>query len=159
MKKISFIWLLLGAFTLPFFSFSQTWSKEEQAFLDYFNNAWKQMSNKPTTWEFWKATTHPDDKLCWWWTDQGMPNDLNTLRTMFQNLENQGVVANNFHIRPVKINIVGEVAMIWLYGYITQTDKAGKVTEWEDKRLEVFKRDGSGWIFLGGMVDKVAPSN
>ena len=155
MKKLIFFWLLAAMLALPLCGFSQTWSKKEQAFLDDFTKKWEQFCNKPSTWELWKTNVHPDDELAWWWTDEGMPKDLNAVKAMFQNFEKQGTVANNFHLRPIKINIVGDVAMIWFYGYISLTDKAGNTSDWEDKRLEVFRRDGAGWKFLGGIADVV----
>ena len=73
--------------------------------------------------------------------------------------EKKGLSHTYIHFRPVKINIVGDVAMIWYYEYDSWKDSSGKVFESESKRFLVFKRDGAVWKFLGGMVDPVTDSN
>lgn len=153
MKKLSSAWLFAALLALPLCGFSQTWSKEEQAFLDFYTKNMEKLSDKPVTWESWNAIVQPDDKLTWWITDEGMPRDLNAVKTAHLNAEKQGLVSNYLNFRPIKIIIEGDVAMIWYYEYDSWNDNTGKFNESESKRFLVFKRDGAGWRFLGGMVD------
>jgi len=133
---------------------AQHWTKEEKDFLDYFNRIWASFANQANSFTAWKNQVNPDEGLTWWWSEEGMPMDMNAAKTFLLNSEKAATVNNHFHARPVRIRIEGDIAMIWLYGYISQTDKQGKVFSYEDKRLEVFKKEGNGWKFLGGLVTR-----
>lgn len=132
---------------------AQNWSKEEKEFLDYFRNNYKLFENKKETYELWKSISNPDENLVWWWTHQSLPNDLEAVKVWHLNFEKEDKINGFFDIRVIALKVIGEVGMVWYTSYGRNFDKVGNAAGTGEKRLELFRKDGARWKFIGGMVD------
>ena len=151
-KSIFLLAFLMGPLSLS----AQEWSKEEQEFLDYLNVMWDELEqNNEATHELWKETMNPREDLTWWFTNQSMPMDLPAIKKWHKNWQKIDGTYSYFNVRPIEVKIEGDMAMVWYYFYGEWWEKDDERHYWEDQRFEVFKKDGSEWIFLGGMVHPV----
>ena len=61
-------------------------------------------------------------------------------------------------LRPVYVDIFGDVAIIHMYGYWRAITLDGRVTT-EEKRTAVFQRRNGRWVFIGAQSTPVTAAD
>ena len=128
---------------------AQEWTADQQSLIDHVTGCWD-------TWVDALADETPerfidacpaDDRGHFWWTAEGAPEALNV------------GIRRNWHIirevdddwaslRPIYVDIFGDVGIIHMYGYWRANTPDGTVTT-EAKRTEVFQRQSGVWFLIG----------
>ena len=146
-------------FLVCLFSYTATtacaWSDEEQEIIDYVTSAWDAWmeaveKNDP---EIWVKKANIDQNYSMWWTDDGVPRGLNTVKRDWKSICDTDL--GWVDIRPVAIRVFDDVAFIQFYGYWkAKTPDGPKTTEY--KRTEIFRKVNGGWSFIGGQGTPVS---
>jgi hypothetical protein len=55
-------------------------------------------------------------------------------------------------IQPLEIRVCDDMGLIWFFVTLSIEDQNESVTRIQQKRFEVFRRDGAGWHWTGAMV-------
>lgn len=138
---------------------AQEWTPEQQSLLDHVTacwDAWVDALEDETPAAFLAACA-TDPRGHWWWTAHGAPAPLVT------------EIERNWHViretdddwadlRPIYIDIFGDVGIMHLYGYWRAHTPNGTVTT-EMKRTEVFQRRNGAWVLIGAQSAPVTPAD
>lgn len=134
-------------------AFAQLWTAEEQEVIDVNQRCWaawaaEDMSAVLTTCNehpeavFWFANTAAPRKGWFeehgktWWTEVYWP------RT--------DVI--HFEVQPLKVSVIDDVALIYNWVLYMEEDTSGERMEFRERRLDIFKRIGDTWSWIGGMI-------
>jgi hypothetical protein len=138
---------------------AQEWNAEQQGLLDHVTacwDAWVVALADQTPDRFLDACPQ-DDRGHWWWTADGAPEDLvGSLRRNWHVIRE--VDEDWVSLRPIYIDIFGDVGIIHLYGYWRANTPDGTVTT-EAKRTEVFQRRGGSWVLIGAQSAPVTAAD
>jgi hypothetical protein len=154
--------LFAGAVLLlmtPLASSAQEWNAEQQGLIDHVTacwDAWVDALADETPAQFFDACPQ-DARGHWWWTADGAPEALVV------------GVQRNWHViretsddwaslRPIYVDIFGDVGIIHLYGHWRAKTPDGTVGT-EAKRTEVFQRRGGQWVLIGAQSTPVTPAD
>jgi len=108
-------------------------------------NAWVEALADPTPARFFDACPI-DDRAHWWWTADGVPGSP---QDDWKNWSTVREVDDDWvSLRPVYVDIFGDVGIIHMYGYWRAKTPDGTTTT-EAKRTEVFQRRDGRWVFIG----------
>lgn len=55
-------------------------------------------------------------------------------------------------IPPLEIRVYDDMGLIWFFAALSIEDQNESVTRMQQKRFEVFRRDGAGWHWTGATV-------
>ncbi len=138
---------------------AQEWNAEQQDLIDHVTtcwDAWVDALADETPDRFLDACPN-DERGHYWWTADGAPEPLIV------------GIRRNWHIirevdddwvslRPVYVDIFGDVGIIHMYGYWRANTSDGTVVT-EQKRTEVFQRRNGQWVFLGAQGTPVTPAD
>ena len=142
----------------PATSAAQQWSAAQQEVLDHLTmcwDMWVEALEDETPARFFEACPQ-DDAARFWWTNEGAPESR---RAVYRNWSRIREIDDDWvDIRPIHVNVFGDVAIIHLYGYWRANTPDGLVTT-EYKRTEVFQRRASGWVFLGAQGTPTTPAD
>ncbi len=137
---------------------AQQWTAEEQEVLEFITecwDAWVEALADETPDHFYE-TCRQDERTLFWWTTDGAPNSV---RTVYRNWKYwREVTVDWADMRPIAVNIFGDVAIVYLYSYWIANTPDGPVTA-EYKRTEVFQRRDEGWTFIGAQGTPVSPAD
>ena len=138
---------------------AQEWTAEQQSLLDHVTNcwnAWVEALADETPDRFLEACPQ-DARGHWWWTAQGAPE-----RLISEIQRNWHVIRETdddwVSLRPVYIDMFGDVGIMHLYGYWRANTADGSVTT-EMKRTEVFQRRNGTWVLIGAQSAPVTPAD
>ena len=156
MKKRSFFPAIA---LLLFFSFqlsAQTWSTAQQQVIDQvqtcFDNWWK-ATNANDLSVFLKACPCDED-FAVWSSVYGAPVGIDAVEGLFS----QGVAAPSAEpptviIRPVRVKVAGDVAVIFYYLNVYQVDPESLFLNFNSaKRTTMLRRVSGKWQLVGDMV-------
>ena len=137
---------------------AQQWSDEQQGLIDHIKmcwTAWVDALADETPDRFYEACPI-DEKSHFWFTADGAPSTAEWVRRNWDIIrETDDDWAG---LRPVYVDIFGDVAIIHMYGYWRANTPDGLVTT-EQKRTEVFQRRNGGWVFIGGQLTFVTAAD
>ena len=137
---------------------AQQWSDEQQGLIDHMKmcwTAWVDALADETPDRFFEACPQ-DENAHFWGTDQAVPGNEEDVRRNWDVIRETD--DNWGGLRPIYVNIHGDVAIIHLYGYWRANTPDGLVTS-EQKRTEVFQRRNGGWVFLGAQSTPATPAD
>ena len=137
---------------------AQQWTAEQQSLIDHVTQCWDVWvealaDETPAKW----VEACPNDERSHYWTSaDGAPSSAKD-------------VVRNWHIwreidddwvslRPVYVDIFGDVGVIHMYGYWRAKTADGTVIT-EEKRTEVFQRRGGQWVLIGAQSTPVTPAD
>ena len=138
---------------------TQQWTSEQQGLIDHITQCWdawvKALADETPDRFF--AACPTDEHGHWWYTADGAPDQL------------VAGVRRNWHvirevdddwvsIRPIYVDIFGDVGIIHHYGYWRAKTSDGTVTT-EEKRTEVFQRRNGRWVLIGAQSAPVTPAD
>ena len=150
--------MLVSILTLPATGQGQEWTAEQQELVDHLTAVWDEIDeNNQETFSIWRETVQPADDLVWWFTNQGAPSDLKAIEKWHQWWGSRRGRYTYLNVRPVAVRIVDSVGMVWFWAFGEWTDQSGERHEWQDQRLELFRKTQDGWEFLGGLGAPVVP--
>jgi hypothetical protein len=127
---------------------AQQWTQEQQELIDHIEmcwDAWVEALADETPDHFFESCKQDENTLVWW-TPEGAPQDIEWVYRNWQRVREVDV--DWADMRPVAVNILGDVGIVYLYGYWIASTADGPVTT-EYKRTEVFQRRNGEWVFLG----------
>ncbi len=157
MRKYFFIPLLFLSVT----TFSQNWTPEEKEILERVKYGWstweKAVANKDYSIHL-NAMSRPDDFRCWWTSDSYLSSFEDTQKNfdfLIKDISKFKCIA----IKPVEIQVHGDVAFIWFYATTAVENKKGNTNTNEQKRFEVYRKVDGEWIWSAGMVDAKVREN
>jgi len=152
--RLSLLTVLILCFFLSLPLTAQNWTAEEQEVLDQIKKGW-------TFWEkavqakdlnLWIDNMQPADDWSGWWTsDGGLWTHEKEERLFDKWVEN----VNDYYwegLQPLSIKVYDDFALAYFYATYNIEDKTGKVTRYEDKRLEVYRKIDGIWRWTGAMV-------
>ena len=136
----------------------QQWTEEQQGLIDHIKmcwDAWVEALEHETPDQFYDACPI-DERSHFWWTAEGAPANEQAVR------RNWSVIRERdddwVDMRPVYIDVFGDVAIVHLYGYWRANTPEGPVIT-EHKRTEVFQRRNDGWVFIGAQGTPSTPAD
>jgi len=137
---------------------AQEWTPEQQSLIDHVTqcwDAWVEALADETPDRFFEACP-TDERAHWWWTADGVPGSPKDDRRnwhVYRDTDEDWV-----SLRPVYVDIFGDVGIIHMYGYWRAKTAGGTVTT-EAKRTEVFQRRSGGWVLIGAQSTPVTPAD
>jgi hypothetical protein len=134
---------------------AQQWTTEEQAVIDHIKmcwNAWVDAQREGGPDQFFQRCPF-DENSSFWWTDAATPQSVERIRREWEFFAK--IDLGWVDMRPIVVRIWGDVAMVQFYGYWKANTPEGPVTT-EYMRTELFRRNGSHWVFLGGQGTPVS---
>lgn len=138
---------------------AQEWNAEQQGLLDHVTqcwDAWVDALADPTPASFLAACPQ-DERGHWWWTAYGAPEPL--VAEIERNWGSIREVDDDWvSLRPIYIDIFGDVGIMHLYGYWRAHTPGGTVTT-EMKRTEVFQRRNGTWVLIGAQSAPVTSAD
>lgn len=151
--------LMLLAF--PALLLAQRWSAEQQEVIRHIEGCWDgwiSVYEESQSFDRWVQDDCPTapDALQWVTTD-GAPTDFEMERRALE----QKIITRLWlnpqwlDLRPVSIKIDGDVVLIHYYAVWVADDAVGQASQTQQKRLEVYRKLGEDYVFLGGMVSPV----
>ena len=150
--------LLLTAGLVAVPAEAQEWNAEQQDLIDHVTmcwDAWVDALTDETPDRFYSACPE-DESAHWWWTAEGVPSSAAVVR---RNRHVTREVDDDWvSLRPVYVDMFGDVGIIHHYGYWRANTSDGTVRT-EHKRTEVFQRRNGVWVFIGGQGTPVAPAD
>lgn len=156
MKRIIFLLAVLGAAVVQPLT-AQQWSSQEQEVLDDLVECWDLWmegirSGSPEQWISQCSTP----ESTYWGAQDGAPNDNEAIRRSWAMISTQDL--GWVDIRPVKLTVQGDLAVLHFYGYWRAPAGDGEVVT-EAKRTEVFRRIDGQWKLLVGHGTPVTPAD
>ena len=127
---------------------AQQWTQEEQSVIDHVKScwdAWVDALADETPDRFFQACPE-DENAHYWWTSDAAPQNRESVERSWSQIRE--VDDDWADLRPIHVNVFGDVAIIQFYGYWKANTPDGLVRT-QHKRTEVFQQRGGGWVFLG----------
>ena len=138
---------------------AQEWNAEQQGLLDHVTQCWDAWVDAlaDQTPASFLAACPQDERGHWWWTAHGAPEPL--VAEIERNWQSIREVDDDWvSLRPIYIDIFGDVGIMHLYGYWRAHTPDGTVTT-EMKRTEVFQRRNGTWVLIGAQSAPVTPAD
>jgi hypothetical protein len=138
---------------------AQQWTPEQQGLVDHITqcwDAWVKALGDETPEKFFAACP-TDPRGHWWWTAEGAPAPLVTTDQrnwhVIRRVDDDWV-----SLRPIYVDLFGDVGIVHLYGYWRARTADGTVTT-EAKRTEVFQRRDGRWVLIGAQATPVTAAD
>jgi hypothetical protein len=96
---------------------SQNWTAEEQSVIDHVLacwDAWVEAVADETP-DRWAAACPFDENAYWWFTAEGVPNNLGLVYRNWDLIRERS--DDWIDLRPIRVNVFGDVAIIHFYAY------------------------------------------
>jgi hypothetical protein len=137
---------------------AQQWTPEQQGLIDHVTNCWDAwvVALADETPDQFITACPQDERAHWWWTADGSPGSLNDVRRNWHVI--RATDDDWVSLRPVYVDMFGDVGVIHLYGYWRAKTPDGTVTT-EAKRTEVFQRRDGRWVLIGAQATPVTPAD
>ena len=146
----------IAASSISFAAPQGRWSPEQQEVIDDIIarwDAWMEAEGKNDP-EIWISRRPIAEGAVTWVTTDGAPLDIVTHhRRNWQAAHEQP--ATWVDLRPLSVNIYGDVAVVHFYAYWRNKTPSGSEVR-EQKRLEVFKKIDGKWTILAGQITPVS---
>ena len=156
MKKASVVLCALLLVLLAGSATAQEWSAEQKEVIAHIKGCWdgwyKGLQEK--NFDLWLNACPCEKNTYWWIAEEGTPRQMMNAesRIFAEGLYWQMKRENWLDLRPLSVKIDGDVALIHFYAiWITENYK-GEISQFEQKRFEVFRKKNGRWTFLGGMA-------
>ena len=138
---------------------AQEWTAEQQSLIDHVTTCWDvwvEALADETPDRFLDACPQ-DERGHYWWTAEGAPDDL--IEGLRRNWHVIREVDDDWvSLRPVYVDIFGDVGIIHMYGYWRANTPDGTVIT-EMKRTEVFQRRSGVWFLIGASSTPVTQAD
>ena len=138
---------------------AQEWNADQQSLIDHVRtcfDAWVEALEDETPARFEDACAM-DERAHWWWTAEGSPNlNLEEIRRNWHVIRE--VDDDWASLRPVYVDIFGDVGIIYLYAHWRANTADGTVVT-EARRTEVYQRRSGEWVFIGAQGTPVTPAD
>jgi hypothetical protein len=151
--------ILAAAFlAVPSAAGAQVWNADQQNLIDHVTRCWDVWVEAlaDETPARWLDACPIDERSHWWWTAEGVPGTIaDTIRDWrtIRSVDDTWV-----SLRPVYVDMFGDVGIIHMYGYWRAKTPTGTVTT-ESKRTEVFQRRDGRWVLIGAQSAPVTPAD
>jgi hypothetical protein len=137
---------------------AQEWTPEQQDLIDHVRMCWDVWvealaDETPARWE---AACPIDERSHWWWGPDGVPNTNEDVRRNWH--ITREVDVDWVSLRPVYVDMFGDVGVIHMYGYWRANTTDG-TTVTEARRTEVFQRRDGRWVLIGAHSTPVTPAD
>ena len=155
---VALIAALVLVLAQPGVSSAQQWTDEQQEVIDHIKScwdAWVEALAHETPDHFYDNCAI-DERSHFWWTGHGAPaNELEVRRNwkVIREVDDDWV-----DLRPVYVDVFGDVAIVHFYGYWRANTPNGP-TVTEHKRTEVFQRRVNGWVLIGAQGTPATPAD
>lgn len=134
---------------------AQSYSADEAALLRRMNDCWQVFVD---TWERWyDECVHPD--MYYWNPTVLSPKDARYFRRTHSLAYEAGVRWLLADLRPHRVTIHGDLAMVFLSGTWGWRSGSGEFQQEETVRLEVWKRENGRWLLLSGLAAPAAANH
>lgn len=133
---------------------AQEWTADQQSLIAHVRmcwDVWVEALADPTP-DRWFDACPVDPRSHWWWTAEGVPGSAEDTRrdwAMIREVDDDWV-----SLRPVYVDIFGDVGIIHMYGHWRANTAEGSVVT-EAKRTEVFQRRDGMWVLIGAQSTPV----
>ena len=137
---------------------AQEWNAEQQSLIDHVTvcwDTWVDALADETPDRFFEACPI-DERSHFWWTDDGAPGGPESVRRNWHVIRE--VDDDWVSLRPIYVDIFGNVGIIHMYGYWRAKTPDGTVVT-EYKRTEVFQRRNGRWVLIGAQGTPVTPAD
>jgi hypothetical protein len=148
------LFLLSALLLVPSPGSAQRWTPDEQGLLDHVEACWDAWVETVYQQDLgpWFQKCQPAEDITSWDTSDGVLWDLDFQARNFPEWVT-GVKRYWWQaIQPLEIRIYDDVGLIWFFVTLSIEDQNESVTRIQQKRFEVFRRDGNGWHWTGAMV-------
>ena len=137
---------------------AQEWTPEQQSLIDHVIACWDSWVDAlaDDTPDRWLEVCPIDERGHWWWTAEGAPNTVEDTRRNWHVIRE--VDDDWVSVRPIYVDMFGDVGIIHMYGYWRAITADGTVTT-EAKRTEVFQRRNGRWVLIGAQGTPVTPAD
>lgn len=137
---------------------AQQWTAEQQSLIDHVTRCWDAWVEAlaDETPDRWVEACPNDERSHYWGTADGVPSsakDVVRNWRIWRRIDEDWV-----SLRPVYVDIFGDVGIIHMYGYWRAKTPDGTVTT-EEKRTEVFQRRDGRWVLIGAQSTPVTPAD
>ncbi len=137
---------------------AQQWNADQQGLIDHVKtcwDAWVEALSDETPERFFEACPI-DEASHFWWTADGAPDNSDGIR------RNWHVIRETdddwVSLRPIYVDIFGDVGIIHMYGYWRAKTPDGPVVT-EHKRTEVLQRRDGTWVHIGAQGTPVTAAD
>lgn len=148
--------LIVGIIGMIFSSnvFAQNWNAEQKEILERVKTGWtlwqKALLNKDLS--IWLDGFEPSEDFQGWWVSDGALWNLDADKRTFDDYVRRikGFYWETIH--PLSIRVFDDVALIYFYVTFNEQDQNGTWSRVENKRLEIYRKQGGKWRWTDGMV-------
>jgi len=132
---------------------AQQWNAQQTELIERMEACWSYFQE---SWETWvDDCTHPDSH---YWADTTAPIDRDFYRKFYATMYGTEFTWLFSDLRPNMVSIHGDLATTYFNSTWVWRDAKGEVHQEDDKRLEVWIREGGVWKHLRGMAVPVPPA-
>jgi ketosteroid isomerase-like protein len=156
MKKTVLVVVSLFVLVLGSRATAQRWTPEQKEVLNHVEECWAAWADSVAAKDHsvWQNRCRPTDEFLWWWTSDAVPSNNQSLRRQFQWQIAHIKRVVWWDARPTNIMLVGDVAIVAFYAQWSWIGTDDKGFNFSSKRVEIFRKQGGQWYFLGGMVHR-----
>jgi hypothetical protein len=133
---------------------AQNWSPEQQQILERVETGW-------TLWQeavlkkdrrIWLDGFEPSEDFQGWWISDGALWDMDADKRTFDDFVKgiKGLFWEN--VQPLSIRVYDDMALIYFYVTYNLQDQSGKWTRYQEKRLEIYRKQDGKWRWTGCMA-------
>jgi hypothetical protein len=137
---------------------AQQWTPEQQSLIDHVTRCWDAWvedfaDERPNR---WLEACPNDERSHYWTTADGAPGSW---KDVVRNWHTWREVDEDWvSLRPLYVDIFGDVGIIHMYGYWRAKVPDGTAIT-EEKRTEIFQRRSGRWVLIGGQSTPVTPAD
>ena len=142
-----FVVIALCTTTLSTSLQAQEWSSDELDLFTHVRHCWDGYGVR--SWDDQVRECGLDDSLQYWWTEEDEPRGIDWMRDAVENEWPQiEVLAQDFD--PLRVTGEGSSRVLFYRGSRTIRSGGGDIESVAWLGMEVWRRTGSGWTYVGG---------
>lgn len=133
-------------------AFAQQWTAEQQEVIDANEGCWEAWATEDMS--AMRAACDEQPEAAFWVTNTAAPRAWRDER---QEDYLVGVYWPRtdviyYEVEPLKVSVIGDVGLIYNWAMYVEEDTNGERRTNRERRLDVYKRIGDGWSWIGAMV-------
>jgi len=147
MRRVT-IFVVAGVLAIIGSAQAQEWSKDEAALFAHIRLCWEGYGNR--NWDEQVRECGLDPALLYWWAEESEPRGIEWMRkSVEEDWPSIHVIEQEF--TPIRVTQHGETHFVFYRGARTFTRSDGPVETVGWIGMEVWRRTGVKWRYLGGM--------
>ncbi len=132
---------------------AQHWTAEEREVIDVNNRCWGAWAEEDMSAVVATCNEHPE--AVFWFTNTAAPRTgwfEEHGKTWVTEVYWPRTDVIHFEVQPLKVSVIDDVALIHNWVLYIEEDTNGERRELRERRLDILKRIGDRWSWIGGMV-------